>query len=494
MVRVLFAGLLGMALLAEVWGQYPGQTGPVPYPPGQYPPDQSGGTYPGGRGISIPRRSKNKKSKAPTDESLPVIAADGITVSNDGKKLVVKTKDGRWLTMTVAPTTQWLQGGKATTSSAVTPQTFVHVEAAEDDQSYLTAKSVEVKDVAETPAAPAASGAVSADGAKPAAAPKTNRGGDEEMAQSTILRDPTEPADRPHLHHGQPTAADRPYGSDNDKDSSAEKKTTEAASAKSTTDEAKAPPSDGSIDFTIGSGEKRADAKRSTVYTKLIQQTGEWAQTFTNGLPNFLCDQITTRYYEQSKAEGFQPVDIVTAKVLYEDGKEKYSQITVGGKRTNKNMMEVGGSTSTGEFASVLSGLFEPATHTEFTFRESTTVDRKAAAIYDLRVALVNSNWSIIVGGQMLRPEYTGSVWVDKASGQVRRIEMEAQNIPKDFPFDTTAQTIDYDEVSLGTSKFLLPVHAENLACERGSSRCSKNTIDFRDYHRYAGESTIEFH
>jgi hypothetical protein len=184
---------------------------------------------------------------------------------------------------------------------------------------------------------------------------------------------------------------------------------------------------------------------------------------------------------------------VVTAKVLYEDGQEKYSAITVGGKRTNKSMMEIGGSTSTGEFASVLGGLFQAQTHTEFKFYQSTTVGKEPAAIYDLKVPLRYSNWTIVVGGQMLRPAYSGSVWVDKATAQVRRIEMQADNIPKDFPDDTVASAVDFEEVALGTQKFLLPVHAENLSCQRGSSICSKNTIDFRDYHKYSGESTIEF-
>jgi hypothetical protein len=43
----------------------------------------------------------------------------------------------------------------------------------------------------------------------------------------------------------------------------------------------------------------------------------------------------------------------------------------------------------------------------------------------------------------------------------------------------------------LGTATFLLPVHAENIACRRGTSICSKNEIDYRDYHKYSGESTI---
>jgi hypothetical protein len=44
-----------------------------------------------------------------------------------------------------------------------------------------------------------------------------------------------------------------------------------------------------------------------------------------------------------------------------------------------------------------------------------------------------------------------------------------------------------------GTQQFLLPVHAETLSCQRGSSFCSRNAIDFRNYHKYTGESTVEF-
>ena len=94
----------------------------------------------------------------------------------------------------------------------------------------------------------------------------------------------------------------------------------------------------------------------------------------------------------------------------------------------------------------------------------------------------------------MLQPAYSGSVWVDLSSGHVRRIEMSANNIPKDFPLDTVEWAVDYDHVSLGAGKdFLLPVHAENLSCVRGSTICTKNAVDFRDYHKYSGESVITF-
>ncbi len=437
-------------------------------------------------GISLPSRG-HKKSQKQTDQQ-PTITAEGHTVSNDGKKLLVATEDGRTLTMTINPNTKWTKSGKDLPASQFVPRTTVHVEAAEDDEAFLTAVSVNL--LKEAPADEPVGDRIQVAGKERTAVPE-----DEEMARPTIMKAPEAPG-RPVLRRGAPKNS----GSTDDPDApSPELVTNKPAPNKSASSSGKsvsAPdskPKDESIDFTLDANSEAAAKKHTSANDQLIDRTREWAMTFTNGLPNFLCQQSTTRYIEQSRSEGFNPVDVVTAKVLYEDGHEKYSEITVGGKRTNKGMMELGGSTSTGEFASVLAGLFQPATQTEFKFYQSTTVARQPAVIFDFKVALHNSDWTIQVGGQSLRPAFSGSIWIDKETAQVRRIEMQADNIPKDFPDDTVASAVDYEEVSLGTTKFLLPVHAENLSCQRGSTICSKNTIDFRDYHKYTGESTIEF-
>jgi len=103
---------------------------------------------------------------------------------------------------------------------------------------------------------------------------------------------------------------------------------------------------------------------------------------------------------EQSKASGWEAQDLVTAKVVYEDGKEDYREITVGGRKTNKSMLDLGGSTSTGEFASTLRSLFSPSSHANFKLYHSTRIGQAEAAIYDFKVDLRNSDWTIRVGGQ----------------------------------------------------------------------------------------------
>jgi len=459
------AAFFVLAVAAPLPAQYPGQ-----YPPGQYPPGQ--GPL-GGGGISLP--SRHKKSQKEPDASQPTISADGKTISNDGKKLVVATSDGRTLTMAIVEKTKFTRSGNDITPEKIVPRTTVHVEAAEDDDANLTAVKVDLVKDAPVETADEAQGR----------SRSVNSEEDDDLTRPTILNNPVDVPNRPVLRRGKPKEADS-----NDESNA----TTPDAPRVARNQPAAKPPAspDGPADFTIDTDSDRPRIV-SSPSEDLISKTKEWALTFTNGLPNFVCQQNTTRYVEQSRSEGWEALDIVTAKVVYEDGKENYREITVGGKRTNKSMLELGGSTSTGEFATTLRSLFSEGSRTQFKLYESTTVNNAPAKIYDFTVALPNSDWFINVGGQSLRPAYSGSVWIDKATAQVRRIEMHADKIPQDFPLDSIEWAVDYDEVSLGTAKFLLPVHAENLGCQRGTPICTKNSIDFRDYHKYSGESTIIF-
>jgi len=404
-------------------------------------------------------------------------------VTNDGKQLVIATNDGRTITASLTTQTKWVKAGSDITANKVAPRSTVHLEAAEDGEANLTAVQVElVKEASDEE-----------EGSRPtittarASSPASTGSDEETIPNPTALGKAPDDPDRPVLRRGKP----KTDGSDSSDEVKAPNSKVAARPSDSASRKAKATRNGDATDFVIDTAADHQ--KLSSGAPDLISRSTEWAGTFTNGLPNFVCQQMTTRYMQESKASGWQAQDVLSAKVIYEDGKENYKEITVGGRRTNKSMLDLGGSTSTGEFASTLQSLFSPASHAQFKFYRSATVGPTAAAIYDFKVALPNSDWTIRVGGQSLRPAYSGSVWIDRATAEVRRIEMQADNIPKDFPLDSMEWAVDYDSVSLGTAKFLLPIHAENLSCQRGSSICSKNEVEFRDYHKYSGESTITF-
>jgi hypothetical protein len=226
----------------------------------------------------------------------------------------------------------------------------------------------------------------------------------------------------------------------------------------------------------------------------LIRKATDAAFDFTAGLPNYVCKEMMARYQSDSKPPHWQPLDVISANVIYENGKEDYRNLAINGKPVTKKMDEMGGSWSTGEFGTILINLFSPETAADFHYKNMSRVAGVSAKLYDFNVTHEHSHWDVHVGGQTYSPAFRGSVWIDPQTSRVLRIEMQAYGFPSDFPTDHVESATDYQYIRLGdTKQYLLPVHSENLSCERGSQMCNRNAIDFRNYHKYEGASSIQY-
>jgi len=151
------------------------------------------------------------------------------------------------------------------------------------------------------------------------------------------------------------------------------------------------------------------------------------------------------------------------------------------------------GSWSTGEFASTLQAILSPASDALFTKKRSTSLENRPAWRYDFMIEQPRSSWQVYAGGSRYRPAYGGTIWIDKETSRVLRIEMDARNIPNEFPLDHVESAVDYSFVNIGAKKYLLPTHSESLSCNRGTTECTRNSIDFRNYKKYGAESNVTF-
>jgi hypothetical protein len=222
----------------------------------------------------------------------------------------------------------------------------------------------------------------------------------------------------------------------------------------------------------------------------LIDRAREAAFLFSKKLPNFICQEYMSRFSQQGRGQKV-PQDIISAEIIYEDGAESYRNLKINNRPTDKRLQDIDGAWSTGEFASALLDLFHPASKAQFSSGRSSTASGISAQVYDFEVRSENSNWRMQAGGQTAIAAYTGSIWVDPNTARVLRIEMQARNLPSDFPIDAVESAIDYSYVLIEGKSFLLPVHAESLGCQRGSNLCSHNVIDFRNYHQFKSDVKI---
>jgi hypothetical protein len=228
-----------------------------------------------------------------------------------------------------------------------------------------------------------------------------------------------------------------------------------------------------------------------TTTDALIQRAREVTDRFFKMLPNFVCQQSTTRGYAGADRQ-WRNVDQITAEVVYDHAKESYRGVKLNGRPTGGSMMDLPGSRSTGEFGSSLRALFDKHTEALFKFHSNATLRGFSTAVYDFAVSGELSDWRITAGSQSILTPYTGRIWIDRVSGNVVRIEKHATRIPPTFPFQRVEAEVDYGPVVLHSGRYFLPEHAQNVSCNDPKS-CSRNVIEFRNYHKYIGESSISF-
>jgi hypothetical protein len=234
----------------------------------------------------------------------------------------------------------------------------------------------------------------------------------------------------------------------------------------------------------------QAPARSLTPSEALIERSRTAAFQFSQKLPNFVCQEFMSRYVQRGREEK-RLLDLVSAEIVYEDGQETYRNVKLNNSPTDKPLQEIDGSWSTGEFASILLDLLDPHTHAQFRSGGATTISGFSAQVYDFQVPRERSQWRLHADAQSVTPGYQGTVWIDPNTARVLRIEMQARNLPSDFLMDQVETAVDYSYVRIGETSVLLPAHAETLGCERGTSYCSHNFIDFRNYHEFKSEHKI---
>lgn len=210
-------------------------------------------------------------------------------------------------------------------------------------------------------------------------------------------------------------------------------------------------------------------------------------------MPDFLVDQVTTRYASFNNEATGNLVDRIEAELAWSGGKEDYRNVRLNG-RPLKGGPESSGSWSTGEFLTTAADILSPATRAAFVRLGRETVQSRPAVLFEFAIRGENSHWTLVApGGEQLRPAQKGRIWIDEQTGRVLRIEQRAVSIPASFPMDKAECMVEFAPVVVSGASLVMPVRAETRGCERGTVNCSKNEIIFRNYRRFQAESTIVF-
>ena len=224
-----------------------------------------------------------------------------------------------------------------------------------------------------------------------------------------------------------------------------------------------------------------------------IAQAREFALNYTKQLPNFLCVQVTRRYYDPAGLEFWHQADTITAKLSFNDQKEKYELMSVNNRVPKSTSMDgIGGSQSSGEFGSMLQMTFDDKSAARFTWDRWATLRGRRMHVFSYFIAQPNSSYQLIYEkSESYRPALRGFVFVDRDTQMVMRLTLEAVDVPASFPIQQTQLVMDYDFGKISEQEFLLPLRAEIKS--RTGKLLTKNEIEFRMYRKFSTDVNIKF-
>ncbi len=238
--------------------------------------------------------------------------------------------------------------------------------------------------------------------------------------------------------------------------------------------------------------ESAAHAPSAEEFSTLIESARKHALAYSKGLPNFACIETTNRSVDESGGGNWKRRDTFVELLRFVEGTETRAMLEINGARSSlqRNDLEHTRAISKGEFGSILRLVFNPGSKTEFHWKEAANLGGTTVQVLAYSVSPKNETFVLMDDNKTIGAGFHGLVYVDSATGGVRRVTMEADDLPRDFKIHAASVNVDYEYVKIGTHEYLMPLRAVMMT-RRGHHQIDLNEMSFRGYKRFASQSKI---
>lgn len=243
---------------------------------------------------------------------------------------------------------------------------------------------------------------------------------------------------------------------------------------------------------------------------RVLESARAAAMKYTQELPDFICTQVTHRAVSKSldgnlgtgvsgrsaiaamaNSTGFSS-DVIEEQLTYVGGKESYEVLTVNGKKVKGvDHMHFQGAMSEGEFGSLLVEVFDRSSNATFTWSRVGNVHGKHVWVYEF-VVPKEFGTAVVVRDpdKEITVSTSGQISVDPETSEVLQIT-EKLDLPPNFQIRVAQRSIDFAPQDIAGKSYSLPIHS--LVHMEDAAHYYDNKIDFKNYHRFASESTLHF-
>lgn len=254
-------------------------------------------------------------------------------------------------------------------------------------------------------------------------------------------------------------------------------------------------------------GRRRSNPSAATLpsipeFERSISKAREAALQAIEEMPDFVVKQQIQRSVAFAGTNNFRSQDRLVVAVSYRaSGAEEYKLLSLNGVIQNdpkprSSYEEVGGTSSTGEFVTVLSKIFKNESETKFEPVDTDLLRGRDTIVAAYSITKERAQQGLISGGAVTESAITGmrgKIWIDRETNRVLRIESEASEIPEGFRITSARRLIEYNWVKIADGEYLLPSLSDvRLTIREGNMLFdTRNLIRFREYQKFGSEVRI---
>lgn len=237
--------------------------------------------------------------------------------------------------------------------------------------------------------------------------------------------------------------------------------------------------------------------------TGLLEKTRQKTLAAVEEMPDFVVKQQIQRSVGYAGTGNFRNQDKLVVGVSYRSsGEENYRLLAINGAiqpnaEAKSSYEEAGGSSSTGEFVTMLAKIFKPESQAEFTPIQTDVIRGRNAVIFEFNVERDRAKQLIVSRGAVTTDStisgMKGRLWIDRETFRVLKVESEATEIPAGFPITAARRVIDYDWQTIADENYLLPLLSDvRLTIREGGKLFeTRNVIRFTNYQKFGTDIVI---
>ena len=231
----------------------------------------------------------------------------------------------------------------------------------------------------------------------------------------------------------------------------------------------------------------------------IIEGARQRALAWSDSLPNFFCVEVTDHSVDPTGRGDWRHKDTVVQVMRYIEHRESRTTLELNGENNTLNANgaigalpdELDFAHSVGEFGGMFQVVFEPSAKAKFTWKESDVLDGQPVQVFAFQVAATNSSFDLTgLNNRQHAVGFHGLVYLDPATRSIRRITIDADDIPDILQIHASSISVDYGWISINGHDYLLPMRGA-VSLREGKHQAVLNEFEFRNYRRFGSQIHI---